>query len=258
MILEFLPTRIQPREHLFVSNLRELLGAERLSAIDDAKRHATIVRNAADIPTKSFVVERHAASKTLMPPEVHKSWPHELARLTHPIHTKSATYISRPLQFRGGMLMELWKRKGSRSMIVSYRDDTLCCEDSEALGSFNRSSILPLLAAMATATTMGSGSNGGACDTAHLVVTDVLATALRVNVCGYGIFAAVSSASASLHRNISLMRDDDGDEIWMAHLVHCGYTPEQPASIIALACDLVTWGRARRHLTHLCHGTRST
>ena len=40
-----------------VVDLKELLDAESISAIDDAERNATIVRHAADIPTKSYVVE---------------------------------------------------------------------------------------------------------------------------------------------------------------------------------------------------------
>ena len=100
---------------------------------------------------------------------------------------------------------------------------------------------MPVVSSMSTETTMGSGLNGGACDTAHLVVTEVLAMAMRLNICGYVIYADVRTAFASLHRNIAMMTDDDGDDVWLAHLVHCGYTPEQASSIIALACDLVKW-----------------
>ena len=68
-----------------------------------AERNASVVKHASDIPTKAYVVERHAHSKagkgfseTLMSTEVYKEWAAELARLVHPIHTKAATFISRP------------------------------------------------------------------------------------------------------------------------------------------------------------------
>lgn len=212
------------------------------------ERNATVIKYASDIPTKAYVVERHAASKagngfseTLMPTEAYKAWATKLPRLAHPIHTKSATFVSRPLQFKGGTLMDLWKTKGAKPCIKYWRDVTKCCEDSKVLGGFNRTSIMPGASAMSTETTMGSRLNGGACDTANLVVTEVLATAMRLNLCGYVIYADVRTAFASLHCSIAMMTDDDGDDVWLAHLVHCGYTPEQAASIIALACDLVKW-----------------
>ena len=71
-------------------------------------------------------------------PDVHKSWAGPMARLTHPIHVKSATYISRPIQWRGGQLTELWKAKGTRSVIANFRDVTLCDEDGKVLGGPKR------------------------------------------------------------------------------------------------------------------------
>ena len=67
-----------------------------------------------------------------------------------------------------------------------------------------------------------------------------------------------------------MIRDDEGDEVWMAHLVRCGDTLEQAAIIIALACDLVTWAEhggaehtfamvheAHRHTWFAIEGLRS-
>lgn len=109
--------------------------------------------------------------------------------------------------------MELWKKNGAKSDIKAWRDVTKCCEDSKVLGGFNRTSIMPVVSSMSTETTMGSGLNGGACDTAHLVVTEVLAMAMRLNICGYVIYADVRTAFASLYRNIAMMADDDGDDV---------------------------------------------
>ena len=86
------------------TSLKAILDKEGATVIDKAEQTATIVRGTADFPTGTFIVRRHAASKSgkgfsesLMAPEAHKTWPQELARLTHPMHTKSVAYISRPL-----------------------------------------------------------------------------------------------------------------------------------------------------------------
>ena len=183
-----------------------------------AVRSASIVKIVEAIPTKQYTVMRHAAAKAgagvgeaLVAPEVHKAWPLEMARLTHPIHVKSTVFISRPIQYRGGQLMELWKKKGSRSLMSSQRDVTLCDEDSKVLGGHNRSSVMPVVRSIVSPTAMGSGLNDGACDTAHLLVTKILAHAIKTNVCGYVIFADVKTAFAALYRNLAMMNEDDGD-----------------------------------------------
>ena len=99
----------------------------------------------------------------------------------------------------------------------------------------------PAVSSMTTPTTMGSGFNGGSCDSAHLIITEVLARAMKLNVCGFAIFADLKRAFASLHRNISMADDDDGDLIWHEHLHRCGFSPEQVLGIINLACDILKW-----------------
>ena len=146
-----------------------------------------------------------------------------------------------PGKWKDAEVAPLWKKKGSRSQIGSYRDITLCNEDSKVLATFNRSSILHVVMSLVQPTAMGSGLNGGACDSAHLIVIEVLAEAMKRNLCGYTIFADVRTAFATLHRNISMMSDEDGDEIWMKHLIKCGSDGSQAASIMALACDLTMW-----------------
>ena len=99
--------------------------------------------------------------------------------------------------------MELWKKKRSRVLMANNRDITVCDEDSKVLGGHNRSAIMPMVRSMVMPTAIGSGLNGGACDTAHLSVSEILAKAVKKNTCGYVIFADVRAAFASLHRNIS-------------------------------------------------------
>ena len=48
--------------------------------------------------------------------------PPVLARIYHPLYVKVALRIAEPLQWRGNMISELWKRKGSQTMCPNYRD----------------------------------------------------------------------------------------------------------------------------------------
>ena len=73
----------------------------------------------------------------------------------HPMHVESSVFIARPLQYRGGLMQGLWKKKGSRSLIKNFRDVTLC--DGKVYGSHNRSAILDVVNAVVNATAMGSG-----------------------------------------------------------------------------------------------------
>ena len=87
--------------------------------------------------------------------------------------------------------MELWKKKGAKSLIKSFREVTVCTEDGKVIGGHNKTVSMPVVRSLVNSTAMGSGLNGGACDTAHLFVSETLAMALKQNVCGYVIFADV-------------------------------------------------------------------
>ena len=59
-------------------------------------------------------------------------------------------------------MMELWKSKGSQSLIANYRDITACDQDAKTLGSHDRISVLQATGSMLIPTAMGSGFHGGA------------------------------------------------------------------------------------------------
>ena len=103
------------------------------------------------------------------------------------MHVKASIFIARPLQYRGGPTQGLWKKKGSRSLIKKFRDVTLCDGDGKVYGSHNRSAILDVVKAVVNETAMGSGLNGGACDAAHLFVSEILAHALKILI--YHLFS---------------------------------------------------------------------
>ena len=123
--------------------------------------------------------------------------------------------------------------------MASQRDVTMGEEDGKVLGGHSRSNVLPVVRSIVIPTAMGSGLNDGACDTTRLLVSEVLAHAIKANVCGYVI--STDAAFASLHRNLAMMDEDDGNEAWLKHLVKYGFTQEQAESILAVACSLITW-----------------
>ena len=95
-------------------------------------------------------------------------------------------------------------------LISSFRDVTVADEDAKVLGSQDRNSILSVVRSIVGPSAMGSGMNSGACDTAHMLVPEPLAAAMRINQRGYAIFGDIRTAFASMHKRIALMRDTDG------------------------------------------------
>ena len=56
-----------------------------------------------------------------LPPEVFKAAPQHMARLFHPLMVKAALNLIQPVQWRGGILFEAYKRSGSPASVESYR-----------------------------------------------------------------------------------------------------------------------------------------
>eukprot|EP00973_Karenia_brevis_P014743 2013288-Karenia_brevis.AAC.1 len=122
------------------------------------------------------LTRQHARSKPLVGfgecctgAEVHKLLPDVMAVLLHPLHVKSSLTIRRPLQWKGGQLMNLWKGKASPSLIKNHRDVMLADHDGKVFSSLQRSELMPSVSKLIKRTQMGSGLNCGATDTAHLM-----------------------------------------------------------------------------------------
>ena len=108
----------------------------------------------------------------------------------------------------------------------------LCYEDGKVLGGHNRMFAFLSVRNIVSDTAMGSGLNSGSCDSAHLIVSEILAHAMLANCCGYTLFADVQTAFASLHGYIALLDTTGSDEIWLHHLDRCGYTRQQATDIM--------------------------
>ena len=97
-----------------LASLQQILILEHSEWVERAQRHRHIVRSVDQIPSMKQITIAHAhlnGSKghgaANVGPEVHKCLPLAMALLTHPLHVKAVVYIERPLQWRGGQLLEL-------------------------------------------------------------------------------------------------------------------------------------------------------
>ena len=63
-----------------------------------------------------------AFGEDLICDEVYHAFPREIAEIVHPLVFKAVHYIRPPLQWRGGMLVELFKGKGLQSVLTNYRE----------------------------------------------------------------------------------------------------------------------------------------
>ena len=80
-----------------------------------------------------------ALGEDLIGPEVYPSWPHEMARLIHPVAVKALWWGVPPAQWLGGMLHELFKGKGSTVECDNFRDVTLQVASGKWYGAHLRS-----------------------------------------------------------------------------------------------------------------------
>ena len=79
---------------------------------------------------------------------------------------------------------------------------------------------------------------------AHLTIPETLSHAIKTNQSSYCIFGDLRTAFASLRRNVALMGENDGDEVWIRHLERCGFSQTDAAEIISLACSCLKWQAA--------------
>ena len=73
--------------------------------------------------------------------------------------------------------MTLWKGKGSKSDIASYRDITLTSQEAKVSGKWIRQMVVSSVANGAIPTQFGSGFNGGSTDVCQLYCKAAMALA---------------------------------------------------------------------------------
>ncbi len=99
-----------------------------------------------------------------------RRFPRVFACLYYPLVFKATCLLSPPLQWRGGVLQELFKNKGSSFLPSGYRDIMLGAVPVKCFTSHVRSLIVPVAKVLCGSSQFGSGLNGGETAFAHLYV----------------------------------------------------------------------------------------
>ncbi len=97
-----------------------------------------------------------------------KLFPYRLAVAFYPLVVKTFVRIQPPLQWKGGVLSDLFKNKGSPALIQSYRDILLMDDDGKGVQRLVRKRLFPLANAICVDSQFGGGLNGGETAIAHL------------------------------------------------------------------------------------------
>ena len=152
---------------------------------------------------------------------VYNASPKTLAHIHYPIFLKSHIHRSPPIFYRGGQIAALYKGSGSMYKKENHRDVTLANLNGKNFGSLIRKCALPKLKNKALPGMYGAGLNSGSTEIAHLHLIAIMEYAQTKNMSIAILFADISSAFASLCRDIVFYEDlwdDDNEFIAMLEL----------------------------------------
>ena len=127
-------------------------------------------------------------------------------------------------------MCELFKNKGSPSIIANYRDICISDNPAKTLGKFVRHALLPAAKGYALESQWGSGLHGGETAITHLYVRNLYHMARVSGKSLSLIFLDISSAFASLVRRI-IFDVEAGDEHWLAQLRASGFSETEFSQI---------------------------
>ncbi len=109
-----------------------------------------------------------ACGEGLLVSDIFKLFPFHLSRVFFPLVVKTFVRIQPPLQWKGGMICDLFKNKGSPALISSYRDVLLMDDDGKGVQRLLRKKLFPLANLLCVDSQFGGGLNGGETAIAHL------------------------------------------------------------------------------------------
>ena len=163
-----------------------------------------------------------------------------LAPHLHSLFVKSLATVSTPLAWKGGMLMELWKGKGSASDLSSYRDILVQDHPAKIHGAILRPVLRSISECATRNTQWGSGLHSGSTEVAHLTIRAMMDVARLQRSSSAIVFLDVVSAFASFRRRI-VLDCEASDEQWLLLLVSIGFDKAHERVIVSDACSLLIW-----------------
>ena len=232
-----------------VMPLAEMIAAERADDSPSARCCKLGEARLGTIPTMAALVREFAHAKIGkavgedgVGGEAFRSAPWAMARLWHPLYVKSALTLRPPLQFRGGMVVELLKASGGGSECSHYRDVTVADQSAKTFSRLFRPELHVATARGMSAGQFGAGFNGGSTDVAHLALLAFLDAASSAKKCAAVLFVDLATAFASLKRRLCVPTDA-GDESWLAALAAAGFAPADVKRIYDEAACGAYWER---------------
>ena len=167
---------------------------------------------------------------------VHKRFSRVMSELYFPLILKSYVRVQPPLQWKGGMLCELFKNKGSPSQCGNYRDILLADDGGKGAIKLIRPRFLSLALNIAHQSQYGGGFNGGETAFAQIYMRLVVdASISNLQSCGI-LYLDVVAAFATMLRRI-VFDFEEGDEIWLHSLAVVGFSDSDIKVIYDSICD---------------------
>jgi hypothetical protein len=144
-----------------------------------------------------------------LPAELFALQPLLFAKLLHPLYLKSILRIEEPLQWKGGLISNLYKGKGDRSECSSSRDILISDSAGKKLHSFYRKRLLPSFLRSARPTMCGGVPHRGTDYASHLARSFVQYCSVNTLSCSL-LFVDVVSAFAGIVKAL-VFQDDVSD-----------------------------------------------
>jgi len=216
-----------------------------LAAVESALEISPDTLNILDFPSLLDLADQFAKrnpskafGENLLNGSLYKRFPFLLACIYYPLVFKIHARIRPPIQWKGGMITELFK-KGESSCITNYRDIMLADDSGKAVAKLIRHNFMGVALGFISNTQFGSGFNGGETAFGHLHVRLFLDSRKALGISGAVVFLDVVSAFAMLLRKI-VFQVEDGDEAWLASLKQAGF-PESEIKNIYEHINSIPW-----------------
>ena len=196
-----------------------------------------IVEPEADlVPTMSEVIVRFsqlrigkAVGEDHFGGELYHTFPHQLARIMHPVFAKAALRSCEPWLWRGCLVHELPKKGKDLKLCDAYRDIALACEAGKVYHSILRTRLVPEYWSFCSQTQYGGVRHRG-CDFGNLAGRSFMMIAkARGWSCAVVFFDAVT-AFASMLRAL-VCQQSPRDCPTFETLLATGFSPEEIATM---------------------------
>ena len=166
-----------------------------------------------------------AAGENAVSNDLLRTFPYMFSCLLLPVYVKSVTRLDPPLQWKGGVLVELFKNKGVSSDKNNYRDILLGDNSGKHISSVIRNNLLPAAQHHCGQNQFGSGLNGGETAFAHLYIRLISEYFKAVSKSSAILFVDVTTAFAVLLRRI-IFDPEENDEKWLFSFRAAGFNDE--------------------------------